>query len=231
MFSIRKRLLIAAAVTAAVILLFSCCFSALAASKSSPGYYTIVVDAGHGGIDPGVLGVNTKVKESHINLLIARQLRQDFENAGFNVVLTREDEGGLYGLPTQGFKQRDMRRRKEIIEQARPAAMISIHQNNFLAQPSRRGGQVFYAAGKSEGKSLAEGIQKELNALNEAEHSALTGDYYMLNCTDYPSVIVECGFLSNAQDESLLLTEEYRDRLADAIFRGTLAWLASRAAL
>ncbi len=225
MVLIRRGFLIAAAFTAAAIVLLSLCLSSVAAGLSSPAIFTVVLDAGHGGVDPGVLGVQTKVKESDLNLMIVRELQEDFENAGFAVVLTRTDEGGLYGLPTDGFTKRDMQERKEIIESAAPRLMISVHQNNFVSDRSRRGGQVFYNGESEEGKALADSIQSRLNALGGCAYSALKGDYYMLNCTQYTSVIVECGFLSNAEDEKLLTSKSYREQLAYEIFTGTLAFL------
>lgn len=225
MVLIRRGFLIAAAFTAAAIVLLSLCLSSVAAGLSSSAIFTVVLDAGHGGVDPGVLGVQTKVKESDLNLMIVRELQEDFENAGFAVVLTRTDEGGLYGLPTEGFKKRDMQKRKEIIESAAPRLMISVHQNNFVSDRSRRGGQVFYNGESEEGKALADSIQSRLNALGGCAYSALKGDYYMLNCTQYTSVIVECGFLSNAEDEKLLTSKSYREQLAYEIFTGTLAFL------
>ena len=223
--SVKKGMLAAAAFTVAAIILLSVGLSAVAAGMSDAALFTVVLDAGHGGVDPGVLGVQTKVKESDLNLMIVRELQEDFENAGFAVVLTRTDEGGLYGLPTEGFKKRDMQKRKEIIESAAPRLMISVHQNNFVSDRSRRGGQVFYNGESEEGKALADSIQSRLNALGGCAYSALKGDYYMLNCTQYTSVIVECGFLSNAEDEKLLTSKSYREQLAYEIFTGTLAFL------
>ena len=88
---------------------FGICAGALA-SASSPKERIIVIDAGHGGLDAGVLGVNTKIKESQINLDIARYLKSYFSEAGFGVVMTRKDSGGLYGSTVRGFKMRDMKK-------------------------------------------------------------------------------------------------------------------------
>lgn len=224
--SVKKGMLIAAAAVFACVVLLSLCFSSVAAGMSGSALFTVVLDAGHGGVDGGVVGKTTGVKESEINLSLVYALKEDFENAGFKVVLTRTDEGGLYGLPTKGFKRRDMQKRREIIEEASPAVMLSVHQNYFPSDPSRRGGQAFYRMGSASGQKLAQSIQAELNTLSQREHSALTGDYYMLECTNFTSVIVECGFLSNAEDEALLTDPSYREKLANAIFCGTLAFLS-----
>ncbi|MCD7729746.1 MAG: N-acetylmuramoyl-L-alanine amidase, partial [Clostridia bacterium] len=104
-----------------------CSTVAAAESANSP---TIVIDAGHGGMDAGIYGVTTKNKESDINLAIAIYLKGYFADAGFNAVMTRKTQAGLYGLPVKGFKKRDMQKRKEIIENCNADMVISIHQNS-----------------------------------------------------------------------------------------------------
>ena len=116
--------------------------SNLPAKKATLIDFTVVIDAGHGGIDGGVVGVDG-VKESALNLAYSKTLGEIFERAGFNVVYTRKNEGGLYGLATNGFKLRDMKERKRIIEEAQPDLMISVHMNKFSAS-YRSGPQVFY---------------------------------------------------------------------------------------
>ncbi len=224
---VRKKNL--AALAAAMALCLALCFglSAVSAAKASPAFRPVVVlDAGHGGIDPGVIGTDTGAKESDINLGIVKILEELFADAGFRVVLTRTNGGGLYGLPVGGHKKRDMQARRARIEATRPDVVLSIHQNTFPADRSRRGGQTFYRAGEEGAAALASAIQRELNGLWGGDYAALVGDYYMLNCTQYTSVIVECGFLSNREEEALLLTEEYRRAVASAVFRGTLAYFS-----
>ena len=190
----------------------------------------IVLDAGHGGVDGGVVGRETGVKESDLNLAVTMKLKTVLERAGFEVVLTRKTEAGLYGAATTGFKKRDMQKRKEIIEEAKPVAMISVHQN-FYSTRTTRGGQVFYRTGSESGKKLAEGIQNQFNLLYAEEgvspRTAATGDYYMLKCTDYTSVIAECGFLSSRADESLLVTESFQERVAEAIYAGLIGYFSA----
>lgn len=204
------------------------CAGALASSSSasaSAGEKVIVIDAGHGGVDAGVLGRTSSVKESDINLAVARKLQGYFSEAGFSVVMTRSSNGGLYGVPNSGFKMRDMKKRREIIEGSGAEMVISVHQN-FCPLPSRRGAQVFFRQGSETGKELADSIQSALNEMPECvkKTDALTGDYYILKCTESPSVIVECGFLSNAEDEALLSTEEYRTKIAYAVFKGAVSY-------
>ncbi len=203
-------------------------FTAKETSKINPEMPTIVIDAGHGGIDNGVQGVSSGADESDVNLAIARILKGNFQNAGFNCVMTRTTEAGLYGTTEKGFKARDMQKRKQIITESNADMVISIHQN-FCPLPSKRGGTVFFDKSSATGKKLATTIQTELNSLPECvkPNEALHGDYYMLKCTQSPSVIVECGFLSNADEDKLLNTDEYRRAVAYAIFKGAVCYLSS----
>ena len=208
------------------------CFSAL--SKSPAGEATaskikVVLDAGHGGIDGGVSGVNSGIKESQLNLIITKKVEKHLTDSGISVVLTRSTEAGLYGVATKNFKKRDMEKRKEIINKAQPNLVVSIHMNKYSLS-TRRGAQVFYKAGDESGKLLAESLQSVFNDMEEATRScvALSGDYYILKCSSYPSVIAECGFLSSPEDEALLLTEEYQDKMAYSIFKGIIGFLAQQ---
>ena len=193
----------------------------------------IVVDAGHGGADGGVSGKTTGVKESDLNLAIAYRVSDVLTDMGFEVTMTRKTEAGLYGTATKGFKKRDMQRRKEIIESVDPMLVLSIHQNRYPAR-SVRGGQVFYAKESERGKALALSVQAELNELygkeKVKERKAAVGDYFILNCADCPSVIVECGFLSNPLDEKLLTTEIWQKKLAESIATGVVNYLSGAVA-
>ena len=185
--------------------------------------FVVVLDAGHGGVDGGVVGKNTGTKESEINLEMVFLLKNLFEQGGFKVVLTRGDKNGLYGSATTGFKKRDMQKRFDIIREAKANLVLSIHCNKF-ASSSRSGPQVFF--GDNEGKKLAEKMQLVLNDFTSNSHSALKGDYFMLKCTTSPSVIVECGFLSNPADEAKLCDKNYRSQLAKVVYKGVLLYLA-----
>ena len=193
----------------------------------------IVVDAGHGGMDGGVVGRRTKQKESDVNLWVAMALKEELTDMGFEVVLTRKTEAGLYDTTAKGFKKRDMQRRKEIIQEAKPSLILSIHQN-FYPLKSARGGQVFYAATSEGSKRLALGVQERLNALYAGEgvkaRKITAGEYFMLECYPCPSVIVECGFLSNERDDVLLNTAAWRKQLAQAIAGGALDYFSGAAA-
>lgn len=188
--------------------------------------YVVVIDAGHGGGDAGVVGSKSGVSEAEINLLVAFTLKKQLEERGVRVVMTREKKSVLEdGI---GSKSDDFEKRKSIINDNSPDLVISIHQNKF-PDSTRRGAQVFYNVSSEQGKSLATAVQTSLNNLNQEKvgrsFSALKGDYYILNCSPYPSCIVECGFLSNPSDEELLLNAEYRENLSALIVKGTFAYL------
>ena len=213
-------------------LTFIFCFYSIAkvsVESLSESKIKVVLDAGHGGVDGGVSGVKSKVKESELNLKVAFLLQKRFIAGGYEVIMTRESSAGLYGLAVGNLKKKDMEARRKIIEKSAPAIVISIHMNKFSSS-SRRGAQVFYKKNSAEGKNLAEMIQYKLNGLDEwkRDYSALMGDYYILNSHTYPACIVECGFLSNEEDEKLLLTESFREKLADSIYDGAISFLTEQ---
>lgn len=225
----RKRIVSVAAVLLLVLFAFGTCFFALSRTASGASMPVVVLDAGHGGIDGGVSGA-TGVKESDLNLAIVRILQEKFEAAGYEAILTRRSEAGLYGTTAPGHKRRDMAARAQIIQEASPALVLSIHQNSF-SDPVRRGAQAFYRLDLPSSKALAVALQSALNGMEECvkKTSPVAGDYFILKCCDAPSAIVECGFLSNAEDEKLLLSESYREKLASAILEGALTYLSAAA--
>lgn len=189
----------------------------------------VILDAGHGGIDPGKIGVND-AKEKEINMQIVYYLMEALEQAGVDVVLTRENDEGLYSQYAANKKTDDMQRRCAIIAEKAPAFTISIHQNSYH-QGGVKGAQVFYYEKSEEGKELAVTLQQELNtALNVGnERQAKSNDnYYMLRRTVSPAVIVECGFLSNWEEAQLLVTEDYQKKVADTICTGILRYMGKQ---
>lgn len=218
--SIKKKtiLLIALAIITAV----SVCLIAypIATASAAPkNGKTIVIDAGHGGVDGGVQGVNTKTKESDINLTIARALKAELESGGYTVVMTRKNSDGLYGLSSKNKKQKDMATRRDIIRGANADLVISIHQN-FYPRSSVRGAQVFYAPGSEDGKQKAEAMQSVLCNSLGSRRNAMSGDYFILQCSKTPSLLVECGFLTTPSEEKQLVTASYQEKVAYAIFTG-----------
>lgn len=214
---------------AAVALCIRALYTAQAVSAFDEGSMRIVVDAGHGGMDGGVVGRATGVKESDLNLAIAYRVNEVLTDMGFEVTMTRKTEAGLYDTTARGFKKRDMQRRKEIIQKANPALVVSIHQNYYPSRSSR-GAQVFYGAKDEKSKAFALSVQSALNDLYADEgvkaRKATVGDYFILKCEDCPSVIAECGFLSNAKDEELLRLEVFQRKLAEAIAAGVVGYLS-----
>ena len=187
----------------------------------------VVIDAGHGGNDPGKIGVN-QVLEKDVNLSIARKVQQYLEAQDIKVVMTREDDNGLYDSDASNKKVQDMKRRVALIEEAHPAITVSIHQNSY-PEEYVCGAQVFYYGGSKEGQKLADLLQKQLvEKLNPENHRQIKANdsYYLLKKTDVPIVIVECGFLSNRVEADLLSQEDYQDRVAWAIHMGILQYLA-----
>ena len=219
--------------TAAVGLCVRTLFGAQAVSAFDDGGMRIVVDAGHGGMDGGVVGKKTGVKESDLNLALSFRLNDVLTDMGFEVIMTRKTEAGLYDTATRGFKKRDMQKRKEIIENADPALVISVHQN-FYPSKSSRGAQVFYSPTHAGSKLLASAAQEQLNTLYEEQgakpRTIKEGDFFILECVARPSVIVECGFLSNPLDEELLASEAWQQKIAEGIAAGVVAYLAGNAA-
>lgn len=187
---------------------------------------TIVIDAGHGGKDGGAVGKTTGVTESLLNLQFALKLKELCENYNFNVVLTRKDMNGLYSAFATNKKKSEMQKRQEIIESANPDVVVSLHMNSFPVSSSR-GAQVFYAEGNESGKALGESVQNALHEeIDYAKSVAKVGDFYVLNCTEKAGILVECGFLSNAEEEVLLQDEDYQEKFCYALLYGILTYFS-----
>lgn len=186
----------------------------------------IVVDPGHGGRDPGKVGVNGAL-EKDINLSISMKLRTILEDNGFKVIMTREEDIGLYEESDSNKKRTDLNNRIHIINESNPVIAISIHQNSFT-QENVKGAQVFYHQESPEGRRLAEILQIQIKeALGDDNHRKAKSNtsYYMLRKTECPLVIVECGYLSNYNEASLLVNEEYQEKLAQGINLGIIEFL------
>lgn len=206
----------------------------IAASVSSDEVQTakarpcVVIDAGHGGKDPGKVGVDGSL-EKDINLQIALKLQKFLEAQDVDAVLTRDSDMGLYDENASNKKVQDMKNRVQIIEETRPVLTVSIHQNSYHEEYVH-GAQVFYYAGSDKSKELAERIQQvmasELDRDN-ARKAKANDSYYLLKKTSSPVVIVECGFLSNYEEAQKLSSELYQEKVAWAIHLAVLQWLNS----
>ena len=186
----------------------------------------VVVDAGHGGTDPGKVGVDGSL-EKDINLAVAERLKTYLEQDDVKVIMTRETDTGLYSEANSRKKMADMKKRCEIIEESGADLVVSIHQNSYHEE-SVSGGQVFYYRDSSKGKALAEILQDRFDYVLGDQNRRLpkaNGNYYLLLHVKCPIVIVECGFLSNRKEAALLNSGEYQDKLAYTIHMGIMEYL------
>lgn len=151
----------------------------------------VVIDAGHGGSDPGKVGINNQL-EKELNLKIAEILKRFLQAEGVEVIMTRESDDGLYDEEASNKKVQDMKRRLEIIEKADPEIVVSIHQNSYHEEYVK-GAQVFYYSTSENSKQLAEVIQEQLKSLDPDNRREAKGNdsYFLLKKTSKPIVIVE----------------------------------------
>lgn len=187
---------------------------------------TIIIDAGHGGIDPGAMTNDQSIKEKDINLKIAKKVKELIEASGAVVILTRNDDTSLYteedGKTIRQKYNENLRNRKKIIEQSSADMFVSIHLNKF-EQSKYYGAQTFYPAGKEDDKVLATYIQSELKRIVDNTNNRQIkprDDIYLIKDNKIPSTLIECGFLSNSKEAKLLNNEEYQDQIAWAIYVG-----------
>lgn len=193
---------------------------------TEPQKLCIVLDAGHGGDDPGKIGINGS-REKEINLAIAQRVQTYLEANDIKVVMTRTTDEGLYDADAENKKVQDMKRRIAIMEESKPLATISIHQNSY-PEEYIKGAQVFYHKDSKEGEQLASLLQESLRErLNPENHRQIKANdsYYLLKKSTIPTVIVECGFLSNYAEATLLSEEEYQDKVAWAIHMGIMQYI------
>lgn len=194
-------------------------------SVKSDKKYKVLIDSGHGGIDPGKVGVNGAY-EKDINLSIALFLKDILEDSGCEVVMTRETDTGLYSESDSNKKTADLKKRVELMNSEHPNAIVSIHQNSFT-QESSKGAQVFYQSSSDEGKKFAEIMQEQMAILDETNKRVAkpNSDYYILKNSKDVAIIVECGFLSNSQEAGLLVTKDYQEKVAKAVAKGVVNYL------
>lgn len=189
----------------------------------------VVLDAGHGGNDPGKVAVDGSL-EKDINLAITLKLKKYLEQSDVKVVLTRESDKGLYKDKDSSKKMADMKMRCSKIAEAEPDIVVSIHQNSYH-QEGISGGQVFYYKNSDKGKKLAESIQRRFDYVLGEQNTRVAksnDNYYLLLHVKCPIVITECGFLSNWKEASKLNSEEYQDKLAWTIHMGIMEYLNGR---
>ena len=187
---------------------------------------TIVIDAGHGKPDEGAQS-NNGTTEAETNLKIALKLQNLLEQSGSSVVLTRSDENAIYDLDTKTLREKkisDIHNRVKIGNESSSDIFVSIHLNK-IPQQQYDGWQTFYNAQSVEGQKLAVSIQNKLNDAIQKENNRVAksiDNIYIVKHVEIPMTIVECGFLSNPEEEKLLLNDEYQNRLAWGIYNGII---------
>ncbi len=201
--------------------------TATAAPQGPLAGWVILVDAGHGGYDGGARGRDSGVWEKHINLAVALQVERALTERGATVLMTRREDADLceQDRPAALTKKRqDMLNRVALAVNGGADMVLSIHMNEYRVR-SENGPQVFYRAGCESGRLLAGCMQEALitHLAPKKQRAAMAGDYFILQL-DVPSVLVECGFLSNPAEEALLLDEGYQARIGEAVAQGVLSY-------
>ena len=186
----------------------------------------VVIDAGHGGNDPGKIGVDDS-REKDLNLVIADKVKRILEQQDIDVIMTRETDTGLYEEDASNKKVQDLKKRVSIINENQPDCVISIHQNSYHEEYVH-GAQVFYYGTSEPGKALAELIQKKMIDYVDPENrrqAKANESYYILKKTNVPIAIVECGFLSNWEEAKKLQDPGYQNKIAWAVAMGMISYM------
>ena len=220
-FIIRKNSVLGVVIAVIILMIGTQSLQLTSTVSSSLKDRVIVIDPGHGGADPGAQ--NSELKEKDINLDISFRLRKVLDSMGCVVILTREVDKDFF-LP--GFvlgrmaKRVELNNRIQIATENNADLFVSIHANSF-PQRNSYGMETYYHQNSPSGKVLAEIIQAQLTQLQpDNKRKAKAGDYYIINQSEMPSVIVEVGFMSNPRERKLLLSDNYRDSIAHAISTG-----------
>ena len=195
-------------------------------SSTPVSNHTIILDAGHGYPDGGATGSDGSI-ESDLNLDIVLKLQNYLESSNCRVILTRSDENGIYESSADTIRKQkisDMKKRVEIANNSGAELFVSIHMNTLL-QSQYSGWQSFYKNDDEESKKVAQNIQTSLNYFIKKENTRQTksiSGIYLTKNVEIPLVLIECGFLSNSEENKLLQTESYQDELAWSIYIGIM---------
>lgn len=180
-----------------------------------------IIDAGHGGIDSGAN--RPGIVEKDINLAIALQLKEQLNQSGAIVILSRQTDIELSAEcdndKVRGRYHRDLAARVELADESNADLFISIHAN-AVANPNRRGAEVFYYTKSPASKSLADSIQQQLSPVTKSKDFAQKADYFVLRRNRIPAVLIEVGYITNPEERKLLQIPEYQRNLATAIAAG-----------
>jgi N-acetylmuramoyl-L-alanine amidase len=195
-------------------------------NQNTENQNTVVIDAGHGGVDGGCVGLYDII-EKDITLFIATKLEKLFIKNGYNAVMTRNFDVSIHSDDKKSIRNKkssDLINRARLANESRGIVYISIHLNKF-SQEGEFGSQVFYKGNDEQGKKYARSIMLELKKLNEKNRrvaNKLPNKNLLFNKLEIPAVLVECGFISNNNEALLLKTDEYQQKLAEAIFKGVV---------
>lgn len=199
------------------------------ASSSVGERRTIVLDAGHGGMDSGAVGIHGEL-EKNINLAIVRDLRDMLTLSGFDVVLTRDADVSIHDDGVTGVRNQkvsDMENRLDIVKSYENCIFISVHQNKFT-QPQYFGAQIFYNENNPDNRLLAQIMQDNFKVIqpeNDRQIKLSGDELYLFKNTMVPAVLIECGFLSNPDDAANLSDEQYQRKVAFMIYNGIVRYL------
>lgn len=221
---IKKKTIVSFIICIVLLLGILITYFSVTQTSSPKTNYTIVIDAGHGGIDGGAVGKKTGITESELNLKYAKKLQNLCTEYGFKVIMTREDMNGLYSEDAPNKKKSEMEKRKRIINESGADVMISLHMNSFPL-PNCEGAQIFYAKGSQQGFNLAKSVQKSIcQTFKSARDYVTVGDYFVLNYSSIPAILIECGFLSNPNEEISLQKDEYCEKFCQNVMVGILSY-------
>ena len=191
--------------------------------KEKKDQVVIVVDPGHGGEDPGKVGIND-VLEKDLNFQIAKKVKKLLEEAGIKIVMTRTND------KVPDAKKEDLNQRVQLINETKPTLALCIHQNSYPDEKIK-GAQVFYHTITPEAEDVATIVQEQLRTVDPTNTRQIKENdtYFMLKNCQVPTIIVECGFLTNPEEAAKLTQEEYQDQIAQAICEGVVKWLSGGA--
>lgn len=208
-------------------------FLSVFSSVGSREERVVIVDAGHGGEDGGAVAADG-TKESGINLAIAEKLGELLPFLGIETVLTRTEDVSLHDESAETLRQKkvsDLKNRTAFVNGMENAVLLSIHQNSLPSDARVRGAQAFYAKTKGSdtlAKALQSTLNKAINGSKPKSERAIYSGVYLMENVERPAVLVECGFLSNAEESKVLTTENHQKVLALAIAAGYLSWETER---
>lgn len=222
-----KKIIIAGLIGVLVVIFDSTYIHVFVNHRHTIGNRIIIIDAGHGGIDGGAVGKSGTI-EKNINLEISKKLKAYIESGGDTCIMIREVDEGLYSEygTIRNKKNEDLKNRKEIIKGYRADLFISVHLNSF-PESKYYGAQVFYPKGDDNSKLLAKKVQEELLVLLNRGNKRVekeSDSYYLLKDNPVPSLLIECGFLSNPEEEMLLKDSKYQNKIAWAAYKGIMRY-------